>query len=74
VQGRQTEKKECMVRCVRQYANVQVLKRVRVSAAGNFNMPRADLMAISEREIALSSRMFSVFCKMPDATLGESFR
>jgi hypothetical protein len=35
-----------------------------VSAAENFNLPRATLMAISEREIALSARMFSVFYKM----------
>ena len=31
--------------------------------------PRAALMAISEREIVLNSRMFSVFCKIAVARL-----
>jgi hypothetical protein len=42
-----------------------------VSAAESLSFPRAALIAISEREIALSSKMFSVFRKRAVARLAS---
>jgi hypothetical protein len=40
-----------------------------VSASENLSFPRADLIAISETEIELSSKEFSGFAKMAAADL-----